>query len=105
MSLLITNEQKVKLTINAVTAANRVAPLDGVPTWSVSDSAVLSLDVAPDGLSAYAISNGVGVSQVSVIADADLGAGIRELATFIEIQVIAAEAVSLGFVAGTPEVK
>lgn len=105
MSLLITNEQKVKLTIAPKTAAGNPAPIDGIPLWNVSDSSVLTLDVAPDGLSAYAISNSVGTSQINVVADADLGEGVREIASVLDIQVVNAEAVSLGIISGDPEIK
>ncbi len=104
--LILTDEQKVALAIEPQTAAGNPAKVDGKPVWSVSDSNVITLTVAEDGLSAEAVSTGVlGTAQVTVVADADLGEGIRELNAVLDIEVKAAEAVSLGIKAGTPVTK
>jgi hypothetical protein len=80
--------------------------VDGVPTWSLSDDTLGTIDVAPDGLSAYFVTAGLtGLCQVSVQADADLGAGVRSIAATLDIQVEPSEAVSLSISAGTPEAK
>ena len=106
MALILTDEQKVQLSIQPVTAAGNPARVDGVPAWSVSDTNVLALDVAPDGLSAWATATGpLGPSQVSVSADADLGEGIRTIAATLDVSVVPAEAVSLAISAGAPELK
>jgi hypothetical protein len=106
MALILTDEQKVQLSINPVTAAGNAARVDGVPVWSVSDSNVLSLEVAEDGLSAWVSTVGpLGESQVAVVADADLGEGRRELAATLDVTVVAAEAASLAISAGAPVLK
>lgn len=106
MLLVLTDEQKVQLSIQPVTAAGNPAKLDGVPAWSVSDANVLSLEVAADGLSAWATAVGnVGTSQVSVSADADLGEGVREITAVLDVEVKAAEAVALTIAAGAPVLK
>jgi hypothetical protein len=106
MTIILTDEQKVSLSIKPLTAAGNPARVDGIPAWAVSDTNVLSLVVAPDGLSAVAVANGpIGLSQVSVVADADLGAGVKELVATLDVQVVPAEAVSLGVTAGAPELK
>lgn len=104
--IVLTDEQKVSLSIMPVTAANNPAKVDGVPQWSVSDPAIITLVVAADGMSAEAITAGpLGTSQVSVSADADLGDGVRTITGILDIEVQAAEAASVGIVAGTPELK
>jgi hypothetical protein len=106
MALILTDEQKVQLSIQPVTAAGNPAAVDGVPVWSVSDATILTLDVAADGMSAWAISAGpLGTSQVSVTADADLGAGIRNISAVLDVQVVAAEAVAMAITAGAPVLK
>ena len=106
MSLVLTDEQKVTLSIQPKTAAGNPAPVDGIPIWSSSDETILAVVSAPDGLSATATTVGpVGSAQVNVSADADLGAGVRTLTAILDVQVIAAEAVSLAINAGTPELK
>src|SRR6185436_3167778 len=100
MSLILTDEQKVSLTIQPLTAAGNSAKVDGVPVWSVSDSNILSLTVSEDGLSAVVTTVGpLGDCKVSVSADADLGEGIRNLTGTLDITVVAAEAASIGIVA------
>ncbi len=106
MALVLTDEQKVSISLQPVTAAGNPAKVDGAPTWSSSDPSILALDVAPDGLSAVATTVGpVGTSQIHVNADADLGAGVVPLDALLDVEVIAAQAASLTLVAGTPELK
>ena len=106
MALILTDEQKVQLTIQPVTAAGNPARVDGVPVWTVSDATVLTLEVAPDCLSAWATATGtLGASQVSVDADADLGEGVRDIVATLDVSVVAAEAVSLSISAGAPVLK
>lgn len=105
-TVVLTDEQKVHLAIQPVTASGNPAVVDGVPEWAASDPAVVALIVAADGLSADATTVGpVGASQVSVSADADLGSGIRTISGVLDVQVVAAEAASLAFQVGTPEPK
>lgn len=104
--LVLTDVQKVSLSISPVSAAGNPASIDGVPTWSTSDDTVLTLEVAEDGLSAVAFTTGkLGTAQVSVVADADLGEGVKELTGVLDVEVKASEAVSLELNAGTPENK
>jgi hypothetical protein len=103
--LLLTDEQKVLLSIRPVTSAGHPAKVDGVPVWNSSNPNVVGLQVADDGLSATATSGDLGASTVSVSADADLGEGVRTIAATLDITVAAAEATTLGIEAGTPEVK
>jgi hypothetical protein len=104
--LILTDEQQVSLSLEAKTAAGNPANLDGAPVWSSSNTDVLFLEVSEDGLTAKAVTTGqLGTVQVSVTADADLDVGeVRELVAVLDVTVVAAEAVSLGIAAGTPEV-
>jgi hypothetical protein len=103
MALVLTDTQKVALSIAPVDAAGNPAAVEEV-TWEVSDSAVLTLAVAEDGLSAEVVTTGaLGTAQVSVKADALIGEGVEELTGLLDIEVVADKAVSLGVTAGTPE--
>lgn len=69
------------------------AKVDGVPSWSSSDEAVVTVTPEADGMSATIVSLGAtGTAQVSVSADADLGEGVRTLTGSAMIDVIAGEA-------------
>lgn len=104
--LILTDEQKCGLAVAFTTQAGNPATVDGVPAWSVSDATVLTLEVAPDGLSAVITTAGpLGTAQVSVSADADLGEGIETITGVLDVEVRAARAVTVGISAGTPEPK
>lgn len=96
----LTTEQYVKVTLKPLTALGRPARLDGVPGWASSDTNVVSLVIAPDGLSADVVSVGPGTAVVQVSADADLGPGVRELTATLDVTVIEAEAATMALEAG-----
>lgn len=104
MLITITNEQKIPVTLNPVTAAGNPAQVDGVPTWEVV-AGDATLEVSEDGLSCYLISGSVGNSQITVTADADLGEGVRAITDTIDLAVVSAEASSLGLSVGVAEAK
>lgn len=105
MAVIINDEQKVPLTVVAKNNSGKVVAVDGPPAWSSSDVNIVSLVVAPDGLSAEAFSVGLGNATISVIADADLTPAVREISASIDISVVAAEATVLELTAGTPVAK
>ena len=102
MALLLTDSQKVVFSITPVDAHGHAARVDGIPSWSVSDPAVGTITVSADGLSAEFLASAPGMVQVSVQADADLGAGVRTIAGTLDIQVEPGEAVGLTITAGAP---
>lgn len=105
MALILTDEQKVSLSIDPRTAAGNPAEVQS-PVWSVSDGNVLSIVASEDGKSAVVTTTGqLGASQVSVSVDADLGEGVRTIAAVLDVTVVAAEAATLGISAGAPELK
>jgi len=103
--MILNTEQKVTLTLKPITAGGNPTVVDGVPLWSVSDAGIVSLVVSPDGLTAEAIAVGPGVATISATADADLTAGVREIVGTLDIQVVAAEAVTLTIESGVPVAK
>lgn len=106
MMFILGDDQKVTLSIAPVDAAGNPAPVDGVPSWSLSDTKYIGLEVADDGMSATAIAIGLlGTTQVQVAADADLGEGVVTINGTLDIEVVAGQAVGLSIAAGTPEPK
>lgn len=105
VTVTITNEQKVKVTLTPVTATGKPAQLDGVPNWSVV-SGESTIEAAADGRSAFLISSdSPGDTEVMVEADADVGAGVETISDMIKLTVEGAKAQSLGLSVGTPEAK
>ena len=94
MPVLLTDTQKVTLSVQAVDSKGFATTLSGVPTWSVSDPAIGGLVAAANGLSAVFTSIAPGVCLVT----AALGA----LTGTLDIQVEPGAAVSLSITAGAP---
>lgn len=103
MSLTLSVTQKVELQLQPVDIKGNPAPVDGEPLWDVSDPSLIDLVQSHDGLSALvAARGGTGHVQVTVRADARLGPDTREIMGVLEIDLVPAEAVALGIVAGEP---
>lgn len=103
MALVLTDAQKVTLSVAFTTKAGNPASVDGVPQWVSSDPSVIQVVQSADGLSAEAIAVGpLGTAQVSVVADADLGEGVAAITGVLDIEVKASQAVFAIVAAGAP---
>lgn len=102
MSLVIKDTDvpgTVDVSIAFVDAKGKPAKVDGVPTWTASDTSIIdSVTPAADGLSATLhVTDNVGVSQLTVNADVDLGSGTNNVDFVDTVSVIAGDAVSANF--------
>ncbi len=103
--MILTVDQKVKLTIAPVDKYGNPAPVEGI-VWISSDPTIMTVEVSPDGLSAAAVTAGkIGTAQVSVVADAKIGEEVKEITGVIDFDVKGGEAVTLSVMAGAPEAK
>lgn len=102
--LTLTDTQQCTLgPIAAVDGRGNPAPIDGVPTWVSSDPTILTVEPSADGLSALVKSVGpLGNAQVTVTADADMGAGTVSITGLQDVTVIAGQAVVVTVPAGVP---
>jgi hypothetical protein len=106
MAFILTDVQKVTLSVQPVDAAGNPAALDGAPVWTSTDPSVLDVVASADGLSAVATAVGpLGTAQISVLADADLGAGVITITGVLDVQVMASQAVSFSITPAAPEPK
>lgn len=105
LELTITNEQKIKVTCNPVTAAGQAVALDGAIAVDVqSGDGTVELDA--DGLSFTLISADLPGDTIYVVqADADLGEGVETISDIVQLHVEGAKAASFGLVAEEPELK
>lgn len=95
--------EKLPLSIEVKDALGNAAQVDGAPAWALSNPDLGSLIVADNGLSAtFFPSTAVGQVEVQVLADADLGEGVKQLLGTLVIDLISGEAVSVSIVAGSP---
>lgn len=100
MALTLTNTQKVTLLVQPVDAKGFGASVDGLPTWVQSDASVGTLTA--NGFAAEFVALAPGQTQITVSADADLGAGTRVITGVLDILVEVGEAATLIITAGTP---
>lgn len=79
-------------------AKGKPAKLDGTPVWSLDDATNAQItSTAPDGLSCVVhLSDNPSATQLTVTADADLGAGVTTLTSVAVINILPGDAVSLG---------
>jgi hypothetical protein len=102
-SITMTDTQQVTLSIQPVDGKGNLAPVDGVPTWLSSNTEVVTVTPAADGMSAIAAAVGpLGTATVSVKADADLGAGVSPITSSVDITVTGGTASTLKITEGTP---
>jgi len=104
----LSNELYYPASVVYLTASNRPAKVDGVPTWESTDAAVFEVkNIAADGMSAelWPTDAADGVAELVITADADLGDGVTNLETRVGIECRPAAAatgtVTLG--TGTPK--
>ncbi len=95
------SDAPLKVFINKITdIKGNVAPVEGLPAWSLTDSTLGELAVAEDGMSAMFTPAGpVGALKVQVLCDADMGEGVFNILGEGEIELIAGDAaiIELGF--------
>ena len=85
-------------------AADNPATVEGVPVWASADTAIATVEVDPaDPFKARVTAVDLGTVQITATADADLGAGTREVILMGEIEVVAGEAVGGRIDFGAPE--
>ena len=104
LELSCTNEEKILITVNPVTAAGKSIPLDGAIMVSITsgDGEVESVD---DNSFFVVSGDELAPSTFLVEGDADLGEGVVTISDVIVLNVFGAMAKNLGLVAGAPIVK
>lgn len=101
MAYTLAADKKVELAISYVDANGNPASVEGAVQWDSSNPAIAAIEPststpAPGVASVVWLVPGtaVGNCQVSAKADADLGTGVREIVTLLDVTVVGGEAVS-----------
>lgn len=102
MAITLTDTQEVLVSVHPIDAKGYDAPVEGQPSWELSDDTVVQFVVNPDGLSGEVTAIRPGVSQLTFRADADLGEGITPVLGILDVTVVAGQAVSLRIDVGVP---
>lgn len=93
MAFVLKDNEQTQVVADFRSAKGNPATVDGIPAWTVSDPATLSVTPAADGKSALVAAVGpAGTGQVSVSADADLGEGVKEVIGRLDIEIVGGEA-------------
>lgn len=103
MALTITATQKFTAAVSFVDAKGNPALVEGAPVFAASDPAILTVVATADPNTVEVLAVGpVGAAQLTVTADADLGAGVVNVTGLLDVQVIAGQAVGVTIAAGVP---
>lgn len=99
MAYTLPADKLVELRISYQDKNGNPASIDGQVSWDSSDSNVAAISPSPDAppdnsLVRLTPGASVGTCQISARADADLGAGVRELFTLLDVTVVGGEAVT-----------
>jgi len=96
MAYTLAVDHKIKVQVAYVDAAGNPATVDGDVTWDVEPDNLLSIEVDPDDSTMATVTpkGGVGNGQVTATADADLGAGRKNIVTLMDVTLVAGEAVA-----------
>ena len=103
LTVVMSNEQKVRIQASPITQGGQPAPVEG-PVLFVVKAGDVAIEPI-DATSAYVVAGLPGASEVLVSADADLGAGVVTIADTIGVTVSAAMAEQLGLQADAPILK
>lgn len=96
MTYTLPDDKMVDVKITYVDSHGHPASVDGAVAWTSSDDQIVTV-VATDGDNTQArITPGanLGQAQITATVDADLGEGVRELITTLDVTVVGGEAVT-----------
>lgn len=88
---------QVGVAVSYVDAKGHPATVDGPVAWGSSDESIAAVMVDSDDTTkamVLGIGTNIGIAQITTTADADLGQGVREVITTVDVEVVAGEAIS-----------
>lgn len=99
-------DKQIHVAVAYVDDHDNPARVDGPVRWSTSDENILSVEtwepeardtpvgVPENGFATISVVGPVGQAQVAATADVDMGTGVKELVTLLDVTVVAGEAVA-----------
>ena len=96
MAYTLPIDKFIEVQVAYVDAKGNPAVVDGDVTWASSNTAVLKVTVDPDDSTIATVTpqGALSAAQVVATADADLGAGVKQLITTLDINMVSGEAVA-----------
>jgi len=96
MKVILTDSQGIKLAIDPRTKVGNPAEVESFSVTSLNE-AVCTVELVPDEPKAFLVkAKGLGMGQLALVADADLGAGVENIEGVIDVEVKAGKAAFLG---------
>ena len=97
--------KQVRVSVQFQDRNGNPAKVDGPPKWFVDNTELMAIaNDTPDGMSVICRPVGpLGICTVSVRADADLGEGVREIAGFVEFEIVGGDAEAVKLAVGPEE--
>lgn len=94
MAYTLPSDKQVDLQVAYVDANNNPAQVDGEPTWESSDEEIARVEPSSGKQVTLIPGTKVGNCQISAKADADVGQGVEELVTLLDVTTVAGKAVA-----------
>jgi hypothetical protein len=96
MAYTLPVDMQVDVVVSYVDSDGNPANVDGGVTWATSDPQIAAVVATPGNSFEAVVRPGgqLGQAQITATADADLGDGVRELITMMDVEVVAGEAVA-----------
>lgn len=94
MAYTLPSGMKVDIKVAYIDLAGNPAVVDGDVEWSTSDPSLASVTATGPDSAVIHTMGPVGQCQIIATADADLGEGVRELITPMDLTIAAGEAIS-----------
>jgi hypothetical protein len=96
MAYKLPNDKMIAVQVAYVDSRGNPAQVDGDVSWDISDANIATVESnAGDSTQAVVTPIGpVGQVQITATADADLGSGVRELITTMDVEIVAGEAIA-----------
>lgn len=96
MAYILATDHQVKVKVSYIDAKGHPAAVDGVVAWQSSNPAIVTVtaDVEDSTVATIVPGADLGQAQVTATADADLGAGVTNLVTPMDIEIVGGQAVA-----------
>jgi hypothetical protein len=96
MAYKLPNDKMIAVQVAYVDSKGNPAQVDGDVSWDTSDANIAIVESnAGDSMQAVVTPVGpIGQVQITATADADLGSGVRELITTMDVEIVAGEAIA-----------
>lgn len=103
MAFEMSSTQQVGVSVEFKDKKGNPAKVDGVPEWMTDNSDVLIVTPAGDGMSCIVAAAGpLGVGNITLTADADLGTGVVPVIGTLEVTITAGPATTVTLTPGVP---